>query len=146
MATIKPHAWIQERITESVRAAAPDGLSLTDISGLFSHNVQAHALRAALHDLETRGDVMCERINTPTRPRTVYYLAAESEEPTHGAPSRRTLLTRIQVRAWADIRVYQDAMDARTLDDAAATMTRAHLLACLHLIEHTEDLIDRLAE
>lgn len=67
--------YVADEILESLRAVFPDGLSRTEISGLFSNNKPARRLAAVLRDLEARGKIRREKLKQEGagRPKEVFY-------------------------------------------------------------------------
>jgi hypothetical protein len=67
--------YVADEILESLRAVYPDGLTRTEISGLFSNNKPARRLAAALKDLEARGKIRREKPKQEGagRPKEVFY-------------------------------------------------------------------------
>jgi hypothetical protein len=67
--------YVEDEILESLRAVFPDGLSRTQISGLFSNNKLAKRLAAVLRDLEGRGKIRREKPERegPGRREEVFY-------------------------------------------------------------------------
>jgi hypothetical protein len=67
--------YVEDEILESLRAVSPDGLTRTEISGLFSNNKPARHLAAALKNLQVRGKIRRERTEQegPGRPKEVFY-------------------------------------------------------------------------
>ncbi len=68
---------IADTILEELRTRAPDGLTKSEISGLFNRNVTAKKINAAIKDLEASGLVRSEQEEHegPGRKRTVFYAA-----------------------------------------------------------------------
>jgi hypothetical protein len=67
--------YVEDEILESLRAVFPDGLSRTEISGLFSNNMPARRIAAALKNLEARGKIRREKLmqEGAGRPKEVFY-------------------------------------------------------------------------
>jgi hypothetical protein len=67
--------YVEDEILESLRAVFPDGLSRTQISGLFSNNKPARRLAAVLRNLEGRGKIRREKQERegPGRREEVFY-------------------------------------------------------------------------
>jgi hypothetical protein len=67
--------YVADEILESLRAVFPDGLTRTQISGLFSNNKKASRLAAVLRDLEARGKIRREKPQQEGagRPKEVFY-------------------------------------------------------------------------
>ena len=67
--------YVADEILESLRAVYPDGLTRTEISGLFSNNMPARRIAAALKDLEARGKIRREKLKQEGagRPKEVFY-------------------------------------------------------------------------
>jgi hypothetical protein len=70
--------FVADEILESLRAAGPDGMTRTEISGLFGRNQPARRITAVLRDLEARGLIFSKKAEHegPGRP-TEYWYAAE---------------------------------------------------------------------
>ncbi len=66
---------IADTILQALEDAAPEGVSQTDISSLFSRNQKSSRLRRALRELEAAGLVTHASIPTRTRPRVIWYAA-----------------------------------------------------------------------
>ena len=67
--------YVADEILESLRAVYPDGLSRTEISGLFSNNKPARRIAAVLRDLEARGKIRREKPERegPGRRKEMFY-------------------------------------------------------------------------
>jgi len=66
---------IADTILQALTDAAPEGVSQTDISSVFSRNMKSSRLRRALHDLHAAGLVTRVSVLTRTQPRIVWYAA-----------------------------------------------------------------------
>ena len=72
--------FVADEILESLRAAAPEGMTRTEISGLFGRNQPARRITAVLRDLEeVRGLIFSEKAEHegPGRPPEYWYAAEE---------------------------------------------------------------------
>jgi hypothetical protein len=69
--------FVADEILESLRACAPEGMTRTDISGLFGRNLPARRIGAALRDLEARHLIFKEKgeHDGPGRPPEYWYAA-----------------------------------------------------------------------
>lgn len=61
-----------DRILYRLRRAGSAGLSRTDISGVFTRNLSAERIGAALELLRGNGRAMCETVSTAGRPTEVW--------------------------------------------------------------------------
>jgi chromosome segregation and condensation protein ScpB len=68
---------VADEILESLRAVAPDGMTRTEISGLFGRNQPARRITAVLRDLEARRLILKEKgeHEGPGRPPEYWYAA-----------------------------------------------------------------------
>ncbi len=157
--TSLPPTSIRERIIADLRAVEPEGLSLTDISGLFSRNVNAAVLRSTLGAMEAHGELTSKRVDTKGRSRTFYYLTTGNAfvdvvdaylQQSHVESSlwRQDLLFRIYTRAYGDAYAFERMLDGMTVVDSTVTheargaMIRLELLRCLDLIDRAQRLRD----
>jgi len=80
---------IADVILQALDDAAPEGVSQTDISSLFSRHQKSSRLRRALHDLEAARFIKRVVIPTTTRPRVVWYALPRPDDPPSDTSSGR---------------------------------------------------------